>query len=113
MVISLNKNSRNSKKPRNSEEKWIPPVFTLLREFTVILRGGGKIASDKMLSDVSLLHWLILPLLLLQAMLGGHFHWKYLGRTRMKIIEIVKCVKQTQKNGVWESNLDEIGYFFV
>ena len=35
MVISLNKNSRNSKKPRNSEEKWMPPIFTLLRMFTV------------------------------------------------------------------------------
>ena len=36
MVISLNKNSRNSEKPRNSEEKPMPPIFTLMREFTVL-----------------------------------------------------------------------------
>ena len=35
LVISLNKNSQNSEKPRNSEAKGMPPIFTLMREFTV------------------------------------------------------------------------------
>ena len=32
--VSLSENSKNSEKPRNSEEKRMPPIFTLMREFT-------------------------------------------------------------------------------
>ena len=41
MVISQNLNSRNSEKPRNSKEKRMPPIFPLMREFTVIRHTDG------------------------------------------------------------------------
>ena len=37
MVISLHKKSRNREEPRNREEKWISPIFTLIQEPTVLL----------------------------------------------------------------------------
>ena len=37
LVISLHKNSRISAKPRNSAVKGMPPIFTLMREFTVLI----------------------------------------------------------------------------
>ena len=36
LVISLHKNSRISAKPRNSAAKGMPPIFTLMWEFTVL-----------------------------------------------------------------------------
>ena len=44
MVISLKENSQNSEKPRNSEEKGMPPNFTLMREFIVLV--DGKLVVD-------------------------------------------------------------------